>query len=570
LNGPVTADAQLKLSVLEELHRAFDGGLDAASERQRRLLSYLVTEELEGRGDRLKAYSIATEVFGRPADFDPQQDSIVRVEVGRLRQALERYYLTDGKTASVVISIPKGQYRPNFTPALATPRPDAAPASGRKLNRFALMTLLTLFLGGIAGFGLWRFARAPESPGGRRGPIVVVAPFALHSDREGQDFVAGGLQADLADALSEYQWLTVIPLSEESGPAPGAEADKTRPVLARPDFLVRGALRLIGDNVRATVLLLDGRTLAARWTKSYEFHLRAGEVIGMQRDLVQAIARDVGNHFGIVVDIALADRPAQETPSDAAFTCQLRALNYWRTLKSEDYGPARRCFDQAGARARLDATSLAMDAILTLDPHSLPLSGRTLAQARAEAAAKAARAYRANNYDFFPRAARYLAALCVGDVETFRAIALETIERFPNNPVALADIGSRLILGAGDGAEGVPMIEKARSIAPDLTPVDTVAMAVDALWRGAYEDRPRLRRAAARTDSAIVLILEMALAAARGEAEEAARVKKRLADIGFPDQKGMAQALESTCWSQNIRDLVKSKATLAYEGARAQ
>jgi adenylate cyclase len=81
----VATESEMKLAVLEELHRAFDSGLDGASERQRGLLSYLVTEELEGRGERIKAYSIATEVFGRAKDFDPQQDSIVRVEVGRLR-----------------------------------------------------------------------------------------------------------------------------------------------------------------------------------------------------------------------------------------------------------------------------------------------------------------------------------------------------------------------------------------------------------------------------------------------------------------------------------------------------
>jgi TolB-like protein len=557
---------------LEELHRAFDGGLEGASERQRRVLSYLVTEELEGRGERLKAYTIATEVFGRPADFDPQQDSIVRVEVGRLRQALERYYLTDGKTAGIVISIPKGQYRPVFTPApRALPSPPEAPAVGHKAGRLASTAALILLFGALAGVGLWRFglSSVPETLAERRGPVVVVAPFEFHSDREGQDFVGGGLQADLADALSEYQWMTVIPLNEEAGLAAAGEG-ATKPGAAKADFQVRGALRLIGDRVRATVLLLDGRTQAARWTKSYDFHLRAGEVIAMQEDLVRAIARDVGNPFGIVVDIALADRPAQETPSDAAFTCQLRALNYWKTFKSQDYGPARRCFDEAGARLPLDANSLAMDAILTLDPHSLPHSGRTLAEARAEAAAMASRAYERNKHDFFPRAARYITAMCMGDIESFRAIALETVDRLPNNPVALADVGSRLILGAADAADGVPMIEKARAIAPDLTPVDTVAMAVDALRRGDYADRPRLRRAAARTDYAVVLILEMALAAARGDADEATGVRKRLEGLGFPDQKAMNEALDSTCWSQNIRDLVKSRASLAYPDARAQ
>lgn len=559
------ADSQLKLTVLEELHRAFDSGLDGVSDRQRRLLSYLVTEELEGRGDRLKAYTIATEALGRQKDFDPQQDSIVRVEIGRLRQALERYYLTDGKNAPVVISIPKGQYRPVF---LAAPAPPALAAPARRPRRFAPFAAAALVVACLAGLGAWKFALSPGEPpevaaGARRGPVVAITPFDLHADKDGVAYVAGGLQADLADALSGFQWLTVVPLNDE-GDLSGAEAPG-----ARPDFIVRGSLRLIGDAVKANVLLLHGRTRSVRWTKSYDFRLRAGEVMAMQRDLVLAIGRDVGSPFGIVADIALAEQSAGSAPSDEAFACQLRAFNYWKTLKSQDYAPARRCFDQAAARGPLDAASLAMDAILTLDPQNQTLSRRSLQEARNEAAQLAARAYDMNRVEFFPRAARYISALCMGDVETFEAVASETIERFPNNPIALADVGSRFVLSSGDPARGAPLIERARAIAPDLTPVDTVALAVDALRRGAYDDRPRLRRAAARTDYAILLIVELALAAARGDDEESDRMRARLASLGFPDQKTIGDALETTCWSQNIRDLVKSKATLAFRDARA-
>jgi TolB-like protein len=569
LNGFVSGESQLKLTVLEELHRAFDSGLDGASERQRNLLSYLVTEELEGRGDRLKAYSIATEVFGRSKDFDPQTDSIVRVEVGRLRKALERYYLTEGQNASIVISIPKGQYRPVFDQISLPPPQSASPAApGRKPLHLALLTALTLVIAGAAGTAAWKIAYPSSSPpmsastSKKRGPVVAIAPFEFHSDREGQDYVAGGLQADLGEVLSGYQWLTVIPLNDESSLAGGGDA------IARPDFIVRGSLRLFGDQVKATVLLLDGVTREIRWTKSYDFRLRAGEVMAMQRDLVSAIGRDVGNPFGIVADIAHAQ--FSEAPSDDAFVCQLRALHYWKTFKSHDYAPARRCFDEAAAKRPLDANSLAMDAILTLDPLSLRFSGRTLQEARAEAAGMALRAYDMNGVEFFPRAARYISALCVGDVDAFRTVARETVERFPNNPVALADVGSRFVLGSGDAEEGVPLIEKSRAISPDLTPVDTVAIAVDALRRGVHENRPRLKRAAAQTDYPVVLIIELALAAARADFEEAARVRQRLSDLGFADQKSLGEALDSTCWSQNVRDLVKTKMTLAFRDARAQ
>ena len=44
--------------------------------------------------------------------FDPQDDPIVRIEVGRLRRDLDHYYLTDGRDDPIRITIPKGHYVP--------------------------------------------------------------------------------------------------------------------------------------------------------------------------------------------------------------------------------------------------------------------------------------------------------------------------------------------------------------------------------------------------------------------------------------------------------------------------
>jgi hypothetical protein len=41
------------------------------SERQQRFLKFIVTETLAGHTDRLKAFTIAVEVFDRDVSFDP-------------------------------------------------------------------------------------------------------------------------------------------------------------------------------------------------------------------------------------------------------------------------------------------------------------------------------------------------------------------------------------------------------------------------------------------------------------------------------------------------------------------
>ncbi|TJV15109.1 MAG: hypothetical protein E5Y16_33245, partial [Mesorhizobium sp.] len=86
-----------------------------ATGRERRFLSHVVEETLAGRGDRIKAYSIAVEVFGRDMSFDPQTDPIVRIEAGHLRRGLERYYLTAGQDDPILITIAKGGYVPTFS-----------------------------------------------------------------------------------------------------------------------------------------------------------------------------------------------------------------------------------------------------------------------------------------------------------------------------------------------------------------------------------------------------------------------------------------------------------------------
>ncbi len=61
------------------------------SESLCKLLRYLADHAVKHPGVPLKEYQIATEVFGRPADFDPHLDSLVRVQAGRLRTKLFEY-----------------------------------------------------------------------------------------------------------------------------------------------------------------------------------------------------------------------------------------------------------------------------------------------------------------------------------------------------------------------------------------------------------------------------------------------------------------------------------------------
>lgn len=86
----------------------------AKSQNLARLLSYLCGKYFDGRACDLKEYNIGVEVLGRRADFDPTSNSIVRVELHRLRERLKKYYQTEGLHDPVVIVLAPGNYAPHL------------------------------------------------------------------------------------------------------------------------------------------------------------------------------------------------------------------------------------------------------------------------------------------------------------------------------------------------------------------------------------------------------------------------------------------------------------------------
>jgi hypothetical protein len=95
------------------------------SESLCKLLRYLAHHAIEHPGTPVKEYQIATEEFGRPPDFDPAVDSMVRVQAGRLRSKLAEYYAGEGSSDAIRIDLPKGTY------TLAFHKKDAASKSDR-------------------------------------------------------------------------------------------------------------------------------------------------------------------------------------------------------------------------------------------------------------------------------------------------------------------------------------------------------------------------------------------------------------------------------------------------------
>lgn len=110
---------------LELVQRIVHSPLFARSTAMRAFLLYITESAIANRTDRIKEQSIGVEVLGRRPNYDPADDNIVRVRAHELRQRLEKYFATDGAAERILITIPKGTYRPEFTlrPVPAAPLP---------------------------------------------------------------------------------------------------------------------------------------------------------------------------------------------------------------------------------------------------------------------------------------------------------------------------------------------------------------------------------------------------------------------------------------------------------------
>jgi len=183
-----------------ELRAVLSSQTFARSQRLVKLLEYIAERHFLGQAEQVCEYTIATEVLGRPSDFDPAEDAIARVEIHRLRKKLRDYYATEGVNRPLKMIIPPGMYTPVFqhegggagsrAPDTPTEAPingmqpeapaetvhqapgEPGPALRRKIWLPAALTGMALAAAGVAA---WRTGAAPRLEEPPRVPPPAVA-----------------------------------------------------------------------------------------------------------------------------------------------------------------------------------------------------------------------------------------------------------------------------------------------------------------------------------------------------------------------------------------------------------
>jgi hypothetical protein len=125
------------------------------SKRLREFLLFVGERAVREPENIVREQEIGVVVFGRAVDFDPSEDTLVRVQASQLRKRLQQYFATEGAAEPVLIEIPKGTYMPGFrereappsdVPPVATPTP-AKPVRNLTVPLGVLCAVLVLACG---------------------------------------------------------------------------------------------------------------------------------------------------------------------------------------------------------------------------------------------------------------------------------------------------------------------------------------------------------------------------------------------------------------------------------------
>ena len=179
-----------RAQILGQIERLVSSQTLHGSESLCKLLRYLAKHVLDHPGVPLKEYQIATEVFGRQPDFDPQLDSMVRVQAGRLRTKLAEYYASEGTADPVWVELPKGTYvlsfHPGATPAvrnhggmLGEARHESFPLQQTPRKWMISVAVLSVLLA-VAVAGLAALLVTRKIAGADPSAEVQAAPAAFH------------------------------------------------------------------------------------------------------------------------------------------------------------------------------------------------------------------------------------------------------------------------------------------------------------------------------------------------------------------------------------------------------
>lgn len=523
-------------AVRAELRKILESASFTATERSRKLLDYLVSETLAGRGGRIKAYCIGTGVFGRPESFDPQKDPIVRIEAARLRRELEHYYLTEGAGDGVVIDIPKGGYVPRFlqrdvAASEVQSEPAAAAAAGvvkapaANWQASAIIVALSVLLLGVLAFNVFSGQQRQPAASAVQVPGLLVKPLVDLTHSRDSAVLAQGLTERIIEKTSRFKEIAVIP----------GDSGALQPATAAARYEFGGTLRDDGDELVVQTRLVDRVDGRVIWADSFAVALRPQQLFDVELKVADQIATRIAEPSGIVFESER--RMLLDAPSDSlnAYLCTLSAYTYRVTSSASKFPAVRACLQQAVEEHPDYATAWALLSLADIDEFRFvypPPQG--MATPALDRALEAAR--RATELD--PASVRAQQALMMAlffrkDYAAALDVGARALELNPNDVELKGEYGYRLAL-TGNWADGCRLVQEARNLSFRKLAYLTTALALCHFYSGDVPGAATLVAQADAQENPAYHVIAAAILAEAGEFDAAARHREWLQQNASP------------------------------------
>lgn len=235
-------------------------------------LQFVVEETLADRSNEIKEYTIGVRALGRPADFNPQIDAVVRIHAGRLRRMLHEYYHEEGINDTILIDIPKGSYVPIFEL-----RNVAEPLHIRTTAD--------------------KFHAEPRA---KQRATVAVFPFHNFGSDDAKKYFINGIGEQLSNDLAKFQHLSII--SYYSINEFVSENKTTREIqkLLDIDYSITGSIRFLDGIIQINMQLIYSKDETLIWTKTYLRHFGEENLYSLQGDIIEHVLNEIGDYDGII------------------------------------------------------------------------------------------------------------------------------------------------------------------------------------------------------------------------------------------------------------------------------
>ncbi|WIJ26238.1 tetratricopeptide repeat protein [Devosia sp. RR2S18] len=480
-----------RAAVAEALERVLAQPEIARSPQLAQFLSYIVSRTLEGQSPAIKAYSIAVDVFGRPADFDPQNDPIVRVQARRLRALLDEYYSGAGASEELRIVLPLGRYVPDF---VVVPRKvgSVAPLDDEESairhierKRVSWNLLQQRWLGAAAvstfilvalAYVLWSSRPDPGAVAYNVSlPRVAVADFQTLAGVPDAVPRVSGLALELLTDLQQFGSF------DASYVAPGAE----RLDQNGSDYGLAGVARLEGDRVEFSAILTDTQTASMVWNQTLSLTAAEAGLPGALDEISRSFSLILGSVRGPVHQKArmLLASGQDVVDQQSPYLCRIAFDLYRASSSPADSRRALACFEALPAVEQARATGLAAVASLITETENAAEEPLHMRLATAAEKLQQALSLEPTSAFVWEQQARWHEAQ--GDVASARGAYGVSIQLNPARGDALAGL-ARLLAFTGNYKEAEALMEAALKT-PDPPPWYFGVPALLALRDGDYE-----------------------------------------------------------------------------------